>query len=346
MSKIKLLLVDDSSIIRRILKGFFKDDDQIEVADEAVNGKVAFNKISEQDFDMVLLDYEMPEMNGLELLKEIKNKIAYERRPPVMIFSSLTNSGSKHTIDCLLAGAKDYIQKPSFSTYDTNSLNNFKSTIKEKILSVASKKHKKYISINENFRSDINKPKLKHPGLVLIGSSTGGPAALEEVLKKIPVSFRFPILIVQHMPEKFTKILADSLDKNCAIKVLEVNEKTNIQPGHAYIAAGGKHMVMIDPYTVDSVLGDTVNFCMPSVDVLFESISKIYNKGIISVILTGMGRDGADGVKSLKQNLECYSITQDQASSVVWAMPKAVYDEGVSDISLPIEDIGDFIANV
>ncbi len=358
MQKIKLLLVDDSSLIRKILKTFFKDDDQIEIIDEAINGKVALEKIASKEFDMVLLDYEMPEMNGLEFLKELKSRNNLVNKPPVMVFSSLTNSGSRQTIDCLLAGAKDYIQKPSASLDETNSLDKLKANLKEKIVSIVTnvRSRPKLVSrprveesttaLTQKSQIKLTKPKVKNPGLVVIGSSTGGPAALEEVLKKIPSTFRFPILIVQHMPENFTKILAESLTRSCKIPVIEVSEKTTIKPGHAYIAAGGKHMLMIDTQTVDSIYGPAVNFCTPSVDVLFESVAKIYKKSVVAAILTGMGRDGADGVKTLKDNLDCFSITQDQASSVVWAMPKAVFERGLSDYVLPINEIGEFIANV
>jgi len=357
MSKIKLLLVDDSSLIRRVLKTLFKDDDSIEIADEAINGKIALDKITSSQFDMVLLDYEMPEMNGLEFLKELRKRAEIKNKPPVMVFSSLTNSGSKQTIDCLLAGAKDYIQKPTANASGSNGIDTLKATIKEKILSITGNRR----SINNSATKPdspstsstrihkpgaLTKPKVKNPGLIVIGSSTGGPAALEAVLKEIPTTFRFPILIVQHMPENFTKILAESLSRSCAITVHEVTEKTTIQAGRAYLAGGGKHMVMLDPYTVDSVSGPAVNFCTPSVDVLFESVAKIYKKSVVSVILTGMGRDGADGVKMLKDSLDCFSITQDQESCVVWAMPRAVFESNLSDADLPINEIGGFIANV
>lgn len=354
MTKIKLLLVDDSSLIRKILKTFFKDDSQIEIIDEAINGKIALEKIATKDFDMVLLDYEMPEMNGLEFLQALKNS-GFTKKPPVMVFSSLTNSGSRQTIDCLLAGAKDYIQKPTAGIDAANTLEQLKQTLKEKIISIVNNaRSRTVITPSKTTSSDstisvstqYTKPRVKNPGLILIGSSTGGPAALAAVLSAIPSTFRLPILIVQHMPENFTKILAETLSKNCSIPVHEVAEKTVIKPGNAYIASGGKHMLMIDQQTVDSVYGPAVNFCTPSVDVLFESVAKVYKKSVVATILTGMGKDGADGVKILKDNIDCFSIAQDQASSVVWAMPKAVYERGLSDCVLPVNQIGGFIANV
>lgn len=351
MSRIKLLLVDDSSLIRKILKTFFKGDDQIEVADEAVNGKMALEKIALQTFDMVLLDYEMPEMNGLEFLKAIKGK---SDKPPVIVFSSLTSMGSRQTIDCLLAGANDYVPKPSAGLDGGDGLDKLKNALKDKIISIVRSKQNlnlakapvKDLGLNKTSAFVRTRPSLKNPGLVVIGSSTGGPAALEAVLKDIPRTFRFPILIVQHMPEGFTKILAETLSRNTSIPVIEVTGRVTLEPAKAYIAAGGKHMLMIDPNTVDSKQGPAVNFCTPSVDVLFESVAKIYKKGVVSVMLTGMGKDGADGVKQLKDNLECYSVVQDQASSVVWAMPKAVFERGLGDSVLPVSEIGRFIANV
>jgi two-component system chemotaxis response regulator CheB len=354
MSKIKILLVDDSSLVRKILKSLFKNDNQIEVADEAPNGKVALEKVTAVDFDMVLLDYEMPEMNGLEFLQELRRRDRPTTKPSVIVFSALTGSGSKQTIDCLLAGAKDYIQKPSAALDEADTLDKLRSSLREKIISIVGDARTRPTFTGKQPKDQSTskssprpaKPKLKNLGLVLIGSSTGGPNALEIVLKAIPSTFRFPILIVQHMPESFTKILAETLSKNCSIKVEEVSQKTVIKPGHAYIAAGGKHMLMIDQQTVDSIYGPAVNFCTPSVDVLFESVSKIYKKSVVAIILTGMGKDGADGVKMLKDNLDCFAIAQDAATSVVWAMPKALYEGGLSDCMLPVNEIGEFVANV
>jgi two-component system, chemotaxis family, protein-glutamate methylesterase/glutaminase len=355
VEKIKLLLVDDSSLIRKIIKSLFKDDNEIEVIDEATNGKIALEKISSKEVDVVLLDYEMPEMNGLEFLEQLKTVKELEIKPAVLVFSSLTNSGSKQTIECLLAGAKDYIPKPSSTANDPDLMVNLKSNIRDKIILIG-KGHRRKKNIKQNLRqvskssdrvsSVITKNKPLNMGLVVIGSSTGGPAALEQVLKGVPSNFRYPILIVQHMPENFTTILANTLSKNCNIKVNEVKEKTIIKPGEAYLASGGKHMVMLDPQTVDSIEGPLVNFCIPAVDVLYESVAKHYKRGLVSIILTGMGKDGCAGVRMLKDNLDCFSIAQDEISSVVWAMPRAVHEAGLSDMTIPVEKIGEYLKNV
>lgn len=356
MSKIKLLLVDDSSLVRKILKNFFIQDAEIDVVDEALNGKIALDKILTKEFDIVLLDYEMPEMNGLEFLQAVKQQ-SIKNKPPVIVFSSLTDNGSKYTVDCLLAGANDYIQKPSSSSLGSvENLEQLKTTIREKILSIVKDVKAKYkeplrpiignTAINKLNQANSKKISLKYPGLVVVGSSTGGPAALEKFLMGIPKDFRYPVLIVQHMPEKFTKILADTLQKNTGYPVQEVCQESKIENGKAYIAMGGKHMIMTSIDSVNIVSGESVNFCIPSVDVLFESVARVFNKGVVSIILTGMGKDGFNGVKALKSKLECFSIVQDQESSVVWSMPKAIHEAGLSDMILPLEQISEVVKNV
>lgn len=348
---IKVLIVDDSSLVRKFLKSFFTEDPDIEIADEAKDGKSALDKIKENGdkFDIVLLDYEMPNMNGLQVLKALKTDPSIKSKPPVLVFSSLTSSGSKQTIECLLAGAKDYIPKPSRTVEGGGDLTDLKKSIKEKVISIASK-----VKASKDRKVTIDRAKLSpgkkkltmgmNPGLLLIGSSTGGPAALETVLKELPANFPCPILIVQHMPKNFTTILASSLDTNCKISVHEVTEKTIIKPGNAYIACGGMHMSYTGENQVDVHTGEQVNFCMPAVDVLFESIAKNYKRNVVSLILTGMGKDGREGVRALKSSLNCFSISQDEESSVVWAMPRVVYEAGLSDEVLPVNEIGKYLA--
>jgi two-component system, chemotaxis family, protein-glutamate methylesterase/glutaminase len=344
--KIQVLLVDDSVMIRKIIKSLFKEDTDIEIADEAINGLDAISKLKEKDFDVVLLDFEMPEMNGLEFLTALKKESSINKKPPVIVFSSLSDAGSKVTIQCLLAGAKDYLLKPSSTLGEESTGKEIKERIKEKIKSIVKTK-----SANPSHKVSNTKPqkldelKLRYIDLVLIGASTGGPNALEIVLKAIPKNFPVPVLIVQHMPPGFTKMLATSLHERCNIPVLEVTENTKVEAGKIFIAGGGKHMIYESGNLIHKE-GELVNFCMPSVDVLFQSVAKVFKGKILSIMLTGMGKDGAEGVKSLKKNLDCYSIIQDEASSVVWSMPKAVYEAGCSDAILPLEQIGGCLTNV
>jgi len=345
--EIRLLLVDDSSLARKMIRRLIEVDPKMVIVDEAVDGLDGLQKIRELDIDVVILDYEMPNMNGLELLKALARDPSIRHKPSVLICSSLTHSGSKHTINCLLAGAKDYVLKPD----STSNMAEVQKIILEKIYFAAkSQKKRPRVTNNSNIQQTI-KPirqapiRLKNPGLVVIGSSTGGPTALEIALKDIPPDYPYPILIVQHMPANFTASLAASLTNNIQIPVIEVNKETMIEKGKAYLAAGGKHMLMKDPHTLDWEDGDLVNFCRPSVDVLFNSIAKVYKKSVLSIILTGMGDDGYKGIANLKKNLDCFSVIQDEASSVVWGMPRAVFDNNLHDMIVPIQKIGEQIIN-
>ncbi|MCE2929209.1 MAG: chemotaxis-specific protein-glutamate methyltransferase CheB [Candidatus Caenarcaniphilales bacterium] len=345
--QIKLLIVDDSSLVRKILKSIFANDLQVVITDEAEDGLKAMEKLKAKQFDIVLLDYEMPNMNGLQVLKQLKTDPAIPVKPPVLVFSSLTQKGSKETVECLLAGAKDYVPKPSRSLGGDGTLDQIKNLLREKIIQIVdSAKATASAAPISPQKLSSDKTKLKDPGLLVIGSSTGGPAALEEVLRSFPANFPFPILITQHMPENFTTILAQTLSSRCKIAVKEVQGPTTIEKGVAYLAPGGKHMVMRDVNLIDVEISEAVNFCIPSVDVTFKSVAKIYKKGVISVMLTGMGKDGKDGVAALKQSLDCFSIAQDQASSVVWSMPKAVFEAGLSDRLLSLNKIAGCVLDV
>ena len=345
---INILIVDDSMFVRRVISGFFKNDDRIKVIDQAKDGKDAWEKVKKTKFDLVLCDFEMPVMNGEDFLLAVKNDASITEKPPVIVFSSVTSKGSKATVACLLAGARDYIQKPSQELDDLGEGTSVRDLLRQKIISIVENERSKKAKIltQEQKQGPRKQVNLRNPGLVVIGCSTGGPAALEKVLLSIPANFRFPVLVVQHMPEHFTKIMAESLDKKVALNVVEVTEPTLMEKGKVYIAGGAEHMVLDEKGMLQMGGKQPRNFCVPSVDVLFESVAKNYNKSVLSVMLTGMGSDGKDGVKAMKDSIDCFSIVQDQQSSVVWAMPKAVYEAGCSDLMLHVDEIGRTIANV
>lgn len=377
LPKVKLLIVDDSSLIRKILKSFFANDPDIEIVAEAKDGEEALDLIYKNDFDIVLLDFEMPRKNGLAVLKDLKYNNQSDKCPPVLIFSSLTDKDSKQTIQCLLAGAKDYVLKPSGAYSKSGSLDDVKDSLREKILVITKRKvlgtliekpaqsreeavqeKSKQLFAGTNKKQDAESRRkelerarfgnrvLSNLDLIVIGSSTGGPAALEYIFKKLPRDFPVPILVVQHMPENFTGIFVDSLAPTLMMKMKEVTGPCGLEKGTIYLAGGGKHMVMETPGSLNVQQSDPVNFCIPAVDVLFESVAKKFCGNVLSIVLTGMGRDGCDGVAKLKAKGNCYSVAQDEASSVVWAMPKVVYEAGLSDELLSLNEVGELLTNV
>lgn len=352
---IKVLLIDDSSLVRKMVRKMLESDPEIEVTGEVDNGRLGLAKIKTENYDVAILDFEMPEMNGLEFLKALRQDKTINNKPEIIVFSSLTKSGSKHTIDCLLAGAKDYVLKPEANA----DLDSLKQTIIDKIKSFGKGHRKaqkaKETTINNTSRTEnlvttttkdkLPNIKLKNPGLVLIGSSTGGPAALEASLKNIPADYPYPILIVQHMPANFTSSLVASLNKSLKLPVVEVLGPTKIERSKIYLACGGLHTYMRDKDTLDVRDGELVSYCKPSVDVLFKSVADLYQKSVLAIILTGMGHDGAAGVAKLKSRLDTFCIIQDEESSVVWGMPSAVHSKNLHDLVVPLDKIGDCILN-
>jgi len=350
MNKINVLVVDDSAFMRKLITSFLQEDLRIEVVGTARNGNDALEKIEKLNPDVVTLDVEMPEMNGIEALRRIMSDFPR----PVVMLSSTTKDGADNTLQAIQYGAVDFIQKPSGSI--SIDLHLIKNEIVTKVLQAGKvnvELLKKPLSIQETPTTrmiDYSKIELVDRGsfkkIVCIGTSTGGPRALQEVLPKLPKNFTAPVVIVQHMPAGFTKSLADRLNSLCEITVKEAENGEFLKAGTAYIAPGGSHMKIKKIGTTLAVNIDKSeirNGHRPSVDVLFESISEIDGIQKISVIMTGMGSDGSQGLIKLKNTGKVISIAESKETSIVFGMPKAAIETNLVDRVEHLEDIADSI---
>lgn len=350
MPKIKVLVADDSVVIRKMLSDTMNQDPAIEVVGTAANGSICLKKIPLVKPDIVSLDIEMPEMNGLETLEKIR-----EEWPdlPVIMFSTLTQSGATATLDALAKGATDYVTKPSNVTGLDQGIELIKNELILKIKALCSE------SAGLDIPHNLPKPKpaipqpkdpaelkpLHRVDVVTIGVSTGGPNALANLIPAFSANFPVPIVVVQHMPPYFTQLLADRLNSKAKVTVLECKSGTVLQPGHVYIAPGDYHM-MVEQHKDDvvAVLNQKPpeNFCRPSADILFRSVAKVFGRNALAVVLTGMGHDGTDGCQHI-QDRGGQVIAQDEATSVVWGMPGFVVKGRLADRILPLDQIAEEI---
>ncbi len=341
--KIKVLIVDDSVIACKILAEALSRDDGIEVAATALSGPIALSKLEACSPDIVMLDVEMPVMDGLQTLREIK-KI----RPalPVIMCSVLTKVGNRHTMLALQNGAADYITKPTSLSGRNGGIESFTAELIAKIKSICnSTAHIGHVG--------AQKPETEtgiggiHADILAIGVSTGGPNALSEFLPGFPPDFPVPIVIVQHMPPLFTKSLADSLTGKSQIEVREAFAGALLIPGKAWLAPGGLHMTVVKVQGQNQIAINSnppVNSCRPSVDVLFQSVAEVFGKRVLGVVLTGMGQDGLVGSAAIREAGGRIYV-QDEATSVVWGMPGAVAKAGLADKVLPLHDLATEIIN-
>jgi two-component system chemotaxis response regulator CheB len=341
-AKIRVLVVDDSDMTRRVLKGLLSGDPSIEVVGEANNGVVALERIFELQPDLITLDVNMPGMDGLETLRRVRRE---DPNLMVVMVSSLTNRGAAITLDALTLGANDYVLKPDALHSGTDPLGGMRHELIGKV--------KQFFRFPEPCREGRTGPEmrgtlgssgpLEKPKAVVIGVSTGGPAALARLLTGLPETFPLPILVVQHMPPLFTKVLADRLATVAKLRVREATEGASIVPGEVLIAPGNYHMAVVNGsgsrYMVALNQERQENACRPAADVLFRSAARVWGGGVVGVVLTGMGKDGFAGALALKEK-GAYIIAQDEASSVVWGMPGFVARAGLADAVLPVGAIG------
>jgi len=328
------MVVDDSVVIRRLVTHALEQAPHIEVVGSASNGRLGLDRIPQWNPDLVTLDLEMPEMDGIAMLRELQVRFPRIR---VVMFSSLTERGAASTLEALAAGADDYVAKIAGG----GSLEQSTARLADELIP----------KIMQFFPPPAAAPALtikKHasglvsmPRVLTIGVSTGGPSALAELLPHFEASFPLPILVVQHMPPMFTRSLAERLNAHCALRVVEAEAGMPVVRGSVNIAPGDYHMRVSGKTGDMRIVLDqepAVNSCRPSVDVLWQSLADSYGGAVLAVILTGMGQDGANGAAALSAR-GARIFAQDEASSVVWGMPGAVVRAGLADRVSPLAEL-------
>lgn len=386
--QIRVVIVDDAVVVRRLLTEALNSDPEVTVVGAGANGRLGLAKIDELQPDLVVLDIEMPEMDGIATLRELRKRY---RWLPVIMFSTLTERGAAATLEALSAGASDYVTKPTNTGGIQGSIGRISAELLPKVKQLARRYQSRpsagSVAANSasrpaaatrtNGRSEtpratspsastpaarVNRrgatpssftPRTADPialaaprvggryEALTIGVSTGGPNALAELLPQLPESLHVPVLVVQHMPPIFTRLLAERLDRLCKLTVVEATEGMAVKPGHVYIAPGDLHMGLRRAGTAVAIALSSAppeNSCRPSVDVLFRSVVETYGAAVLSVVLTGMGQDGLAGARVVHGAGGCV-LTQDEETSVVWGMPGYVARAGVAEAVLPLSRV-------
>lgn len=339
MRKARVLIVDDDVISRKLLRTLLEKEEAAEIVGLAPNGKIALEKIRQVTPDLITLDVEMPEMDGLETLKRIRSEWP---DLPVVMFSGATEEGAEVTLEALSLGASDYVTKPQGRLGCTLPLEQLKADFLPKIRALCRERHPS--STAPPRRSSLSRKNARAasgaPDALLIGVSTGGPNALAEIIPRLDAELGVPVLIVQHMPPMFTRLLAERLDKTSSLRVVEATEGATVQPGTVYIAPGDYHMRVVAAdggARLNLDQAPPVNSCRPAADPMFQSAVEVYGSKILACVLTGMGQDGMVGCQHVKDaGGEVW--VQDEATSVVWGMPGFVSKRGLADDQLPIQD--------
>lgn len=343
-----MLVVDDSVVIRRLISHALTEDPHIEVVGTAADGSIALQRVPQYQPDVITLDVEMPVMDGLETLRQLRARYPAIH---VIMFSTLTERGTAATVTALSLGAADYVPKAANAGSLDRSMESLRSELVPKIKQfyclpgtaqqAASNSSAPAISTATPAKL-VSRKDVLAPKVVAIGVSTGGPNALAEVLPMFGADFPLPILIVQHMPPVFTRLLAERLNSLAALTVEEAKDEVLVQPGKILIAPGDYHMKLRrntgGQVAVALNQEPQENSCRPSVDVLFHSVAEVYGGAVIAVMLTGMGADGVRGMTQLRRQ-GAYVIAQDEATATVWGMPGAVVKAGLADSVVPLSSV-------
>ncbi|HVZ83325.1 MAG TPA: chemotaxis response regulator protein-glutamate methylesterase [Terracidiphilus sp.] len=351
----RVLIVDDSAVMRSLLRGVIGSDPSLELVGAAADGESALGMIDSLRPDLALLDVEMPVMDGLATLRKLRARNA---QMPVIMCSSLTRRGAAVTVEALAAGASDYVAKPAGQSNPAAATRVLAGDLLPKIkaLTAGSAISAPLLPAARPVPSAlVPQPSAQlpasTPAVVVIGVSTGGPAALDIILPSLPAHFPLPVLIVQHMPELFTRLLVERLGRSCPLRVVEAAEGNPVLPGAVYIARGNWHLEVLGPArtgqppTIHLTQAPPENHCRPAVDVLFRSAATVYGGNILAVMLTGMGSDGLAGTRLIHARGGVV-LAQDRASSAVWGMPGAVARAGLAHRIVPLREIAAEILRV
>jgi len=361
----RVMVVDDSAVIRGLLTRNLESDPAIVVVASAANGEIALKSVVSHDIEIVVLDIEMPVMDGMTALP-----LLLKAKPGVQVImaSTLTLENADISLRAMANGAADYVSKPT-STKEIHSADTFKNELIEKIKAVAQAgrssgrvQGKSPAAPKSTARPNAGQKKVSvmpgpvvlraaptvRPEVIAIGSSTGGPPALFALLKELCKDFALPILITQHMPATFTALLAEHITRSCDASAVEAKDGDQIMPGKIYVAPGDFHMTVVrgDKHNVIKII-DTApeNFCKPAVDPMLRSMIPIYGSRLLVIMLTGMGHDGRDGSKDVTAAGGSI-VAQDEATSVVWGMPGAVATSGLCSAVLPLTDIAPYVRKI
>lgn len=341
MSKVRVLVVDDAALVRKILSEVLAAEPGIEVAGTAANGRLALDKIPFARPDVITLDVEMPEMDGLETLKALREK---HPQIPVIMVSGRTEQGAAVTLEALQLGASDYVAKPSGSA----AREELARELPQKVLALCRKPDSARIVPVSMSKPGSRGLVTEKPEILAIGVSTGGPVALNELMPRLPADLDVPIVITQHMPPVFTRILAEQLASRSKFPVVEAAQGMKLEKNTAYLAPGDYHLEIsrdAGELVINLSQGPKENHCRPAVDVMLRSVVAEFGGDVLAVILTGLGCDGARGC-DLVRSAGGLVFAQDRESSVVWGMPGSVVNAGLADSVLPLSAMHTAIESV
>ncbi len=348
----RIMVVDDSAVIRGLISRAFGGINDLKVVATAANGEFAVTSLRRHPVDIIILDIEMPVMDGLTAIPLLKG---VDPGVQIIMASTLTQKNAEISLKAMSLGATDYIPKPSSDQMTGNNAEIFNTELVEKVRALGAVARRKGVRLDagvaalpkaESLQQKKNLP-LKpapnfRPDVIAIGSSTGGPQALYEVIKVMGKGLPQPIVITQHMPASFTKILAEHIARQCDVSCKEGEDTDLMKPGHYYLAPGDFHLQFVrkaDGVWVKLAKTPPENFCRPAVDPMLRSLVEVYGKKVLTVILTGMGQDGMRGSEFVVNGGGAV-FAQDEASSVVWGMPGAVSNAGLCSGILPLNEIG------